>query len=113
MPKTWRGQTDVPHPQIPPPEPQPQPQPSEIVVQAVVEPSSGPSWRYRMLLLAIGSSTHDGSDVTAYDRSMLLRMDHHLVRRAVTEGEAAAESALIALVEILRSETAEPRAQVH
>jgi len=31
----------------------------------------------------------------------------------VTEGEAAAESALIALVEILRSETAEPRAQVH
>ncbi len=73
----------------------------------------GPTWRFRMLLLAIGSSTPDGSDVTASDRDLLLRMDHHLMRCAATDGEDAAERALVALVEVLKGEPGEPRAQMH
>jgi len=72
-----------------------------------------PTWRYRMLLLAIGSSTPDGSDITASDRDLLLRMDHHLTKCAATEGEDAAEHALMALVEVLTGEDDTPPFLLH
>ena len=75
--------------------------------------ASRPTWRYRMLLLAIGSSTPDGSDVTPSDRDLLLRMDRHLMKCAATEGEDAAQQALLALVEVLQGEPSEPRPQLH
>jgi hypothetical protein len=72
-----------------------------------------PTWRYRMLLLAIGSSSPDGSDVTASDRDLLRRMDLRLVRYAATEGEDAAQEALTALIEVLRSEPDGPHTALH
>ncbi len=82
-----------------------------IDVSAVV--AGRPTWRYRMLLLAIGSSTPDGSDVTASDRDLLHRMDLHLMKCAAREGEEAAQQALMALVEVLKGESSEPRPQLH
>ena len=72
-----------------------------------------PTWRYRMLLLAIGSSTPDGSDVTASDRDLLLRMDLHLMKCAAREGEEAAQQALMALVEVLKGGPSEPQPLLH
>jgi hypothetical protein len=77
------------------------------------DPSLPPTWRYRMLLLAIGSSTPDGSDVTASDRDLLLRMDGHLTKCAATQGEDAAQHALTALIEVLRSEPHQTRTELH
>ena len=107
MAKFWRGRTASPettdrrYPD----------QEAAIDLHTVV--TSRPTWRYRMLLLAIGSSTPDGSDVTPSDRDLLLRMDHHLMRCAATEGEDAAHQALTALVEVLKGESNEPQPQLH
>jgi hypothetical protein len=67
------------------------------------DPPSAPTWRYQMLLLAVGSCTPDGSDMTASDRELLLRMDGRLMKCAATQGEDAARHALSALIEVLRS----------
>jgi hypothetical protein len=69
---------------------------------------ASPTWRYRLLLLAIGSVTPNGSDVTASDRQILLGIDQHLARCAATQGEAAAARALGSVIEVL--ETGDPHA---
>jgi len=88
--------------------------PDEAAALALsAEATERPSWRYRMLLLAIGSSTPDGSDVTASDRDILLRMDTHLIKCAIREGEEAAEAALVALIEVLRGDANEPQSRLN
>jgi hypothetical protein len=62
-----------------------------------------PTWRYRLLLLAIGSVTPNGSDITASDRQILLGIDKHLARFAAAEGEEAAERALGSVIEVLET----------
>lgn len=61
------------------------------------------SWRYRMLLLATGSTTPDGSDLTASDREVLAAIDRRLADRARVDGAEAAERALLEIVEVLES----------
>jgi hypothetical protein len=85
----------------------------ETAVDARGATANRPTWRYRMLLLAIGSSTPDGSDVTPSDRDLLLRMDQQLMKCAATKGEDAAQQALLALVEVLKDGPDELRPQLH
>ena len=72
-----------------------------------------PTWRYRLLLLAIGSVTTNGSDVTASDRQILLGIDKQLAHCAATEGEAAAERALGSVIEVLETGTPEAGVSRH
>ena len=72
-----------------------------------------PTWRYRLLLLAIGSVTPNGSDVTASDRQILLGIDKHLAQRAALEGEEAAERALGSVIEVLETGAAEAGVSRH
>jgi hypothetical protein len=106
MAKSWRARQNGRGPTSPPYAAQPHALEDDAT-------TAGPSWRYRLLLLAIGSALPDGSDVTAHDRRMLLKMDQHLIRRAAVLGEAAAHAALLALVEILRADNADLYARVH
>lgn len=68
-----------------------------------------PTWRYRLLLLAIGSVTPNGSDVTASDRQILLGIDKHLARTAAAEGEEAAERALGSVIKVLETGAGDDR----
>lgn len=113
MTKSWRGRS-APRETNPTrlAEPTPSSQP-ELAITAPGARGGRPSWRYRMLLLAIGSATPDGSDVTDSDRDLLLRMDLHLARCAATDGEGAAQQALLALVEILKADPETPAPQMH
>jgi len=72
-----------------------------------------PTWRYRLLLLAIGSVTTNGSDVTASDRQILLGIDKHLARCAAAEGEEAAARALGSVIEVLEAGAAEAGVSRH
>jgi hypothetical protein len=56
-----------------------------------------------MLLLATGSTTPDGSDLTASDQEVLAAIDRRLARCAATDGAEAAERALLEIVEVLES----------
>ena len=79
---------------------------------AGVEPVR-PTWRYRLLLLAVGSVTPDGAELTASDRQILLGIDKHLARCAATEGEDAAARALSSVIEVLETGAAEAARPPH
>ncbi len=113
MAKSWRGRTTGSASAAGSHHGQPPAARQAVLEVGVVGAPTHPTWRYRMLLLAIGSSTPDGSDVTASDRDLLLRMDWHLTKCAVTQGEDAARDALAALIEVLRSEPDGPQMVMH
>jgi hypothetical protein len=68
----------------------------------------GPTWRYRLLLRAIGSNTLNGSDLTLSDRHVLLGIDRRLVAFAAAHGEDAAHKALVDVIDILEADPAQP-----
>jgi hypothetical protein len=63
-------------------------------------------WRFRLLLLAVGSTTADGSDLTAADRELILGVELGLREIAARSGEAAADDALRSIVIMLEEEQA-------
>jgi hypothetical protein len=66
------------------------------------------SWRYRFLLMAVGSATVDGDDLSVPDRLALEAMDCELQRRAARFGEEAAERMLAEIIHLLEGGSLEP-----
>jgi hypothetical protein len=70
--------------------------------------TSGPTWRFQLLLWAIGAATHDGSDLTYLDRHILTRIDRYLAAYATAHGDEAADQALITVIEVLQKDAERP-----
>jgi hypothetical protein len=62
-----------------------------------------PSWRFRMLLLALDSETSDGSDLSDSDRRILVLLDRYLGEREAREGAETADQVLHGLVKLLEA----------
>jgi hypothetical protein len=65
------------------------------------------TWRYQLLIRAIGSETPDGSDLTASDRHILTRIDRYLATFAIANGDEAAGQALLSVLDVLEEGDAE------
>lgn len=71
------------------------------------------TWRFKMMLHAIGAETVDGADLPDEDYALLVLLDCYLIRRAEQEGQEAAERSLYAVVRILETEDEPFSATVH